>query len=270
MGGMAEGASPRPWQAVVVPDDARELEPDRRAWLREQRRARLVERVTRTRSGRQRPVALLLTLTLAVTATLAALLAAVAPRQPATQRPLARTGVPDGRVGGLLPDTVLDTRTGPLRARRLRPAVLVLADGSCDCAPLLERLAQAASTARVAVWVVAPTSGRDAALRLTRDLRYPVRAATDPGDLLRRSLLPRPPAPPAREALPPALTTTPPTTPSVTTPAAPGPVVALVRADGRIEGLLEGADLDPNPDSVAFDIALAALTRPVAASGTAR
>ncbi|WP_183061608.1 hypothetical protein [Motilibacter peucedani] len=237
---MAEGGAPTPWPAVVVPDDARDLEPDRRAWLREQRRARWRAALTSTRSGRSRPLALLVTLAVAVTATLGGLAAAVLPHPLPARVPLAVVSVADGRTGGLLPATALATRAGPVPSRAVRPAAVLVTGASCGCAPTVDALARAAAGVGVEVWVVAPEGARDSAVQLTRGL-HPgvVVTATDTGGALRSGL---------DEA--------------GAAPADGGPVLLLVRSDGVVEEELSGPALAGAVSSTGIDVTLASLTRP--------
>jgi hypothetical protein len=205
---------------VVVPDDARELEPDRQAWLREVRRARWRARVRRlvvTRSGRPRPVALLATLLVALLGATTALAGTVLSRPTARYAPLAHPGYARGQVGGLLPAVTLQGRGGRLPTERLRPAALVLVPSDCACPTLLRSVARAASQVGVHALAVGAdgTAAQDAALdRLVLMSRLDL--VVDPHNALASALAP---------------------------PRAPGPRLALVRADGVITALLDGTAL---------------------------
>jgi hypothetical protein len=205
---------------VVVPDDARELEADRQAWLREERRARWRARARRllvTRSGRPRPVALLATLLVAILGTTTALAGTVLSRPTDHYPMLATPAVAPGRVGGLLPETLLQSRGGPLPSRRLRPAALLLLARDCQCADLARAVARAAHQVGVSAVAVSSDAGQGGADRLGRIvLAAGLEVLIDPGDRLRRSLVP--PLPTQTRLL-------------------------LVQADGVLDGMLDGTDL---------------------------
>lgn len=225
---MADGPSstPPPWPAVVVPDDARELDPDRQAWLREVRRAKWRARARRlvvTRSGRPRPVALLATLLIAVLGATTALAGTVLSRPMGRYAPIAAPSVAPGRVGGLLPVVALHARAGQIPTRRLRPAALVLVPVDCRCATLLQTVAHAAHQVGVHALGIAADGDAAQAASLERALGAAgLDIAVDPGNRLARELAPA---------------------------TAPGPRLALVQDDGVITALLEGSALTQAVDA---------------------
>src|SRR5512144_715343 len=126
---------------VVIPDDARDLERDRVAWLREQRAAR-----RRAQWGRltgdvgSDPTAVRILGGIVVLAGLAStllLLLANWTGERATQvpaaRPLAAAAAPPGSVGGHLPSGRVRLGGAPVPLQALRPAVLVLVPPACRC-----------------------------------------------------------------------------------------------------------------------------------------
>ena len=131
---------------VVVPDDARELDADLRAYLLEQRRRWREERARTSRSRWRRLVYTrrwqrhglsgpLLVLCLLAVAAVGSLMAVLGPRPSAFPRalPLAVGAGAVGSVGGLLPETTLVGRAGERSVRDLRPAVVGLVRGDCAC-----------------------------------------------------------------------------------------------------------------------------------------
>lgn len=161
---------------VVVPDDASALARDAEALRRERRaharRARVQRLATgRTGAGVGAPLVLLVLLLVGCVAALPVVLRPDLPAD-APPRPLAAPVVPPGEVGGLLPETVLDTPAGPLPAREsVRPGVLVLVPAACGCDPLVAgAVAQAREFTRNVRLVVAgrEPGARTESLRLRR------------------------------------------------------------------------------------------------------
>lgn len=179
-----------PLRNVVIPDDARELEPDRQAWLREQGseladlRGRGWRRLLPGPTGRRWAGRVgLLVPVMAVAAALSLLLSLTSgpgeARTPAA--PLASPAVADGAVGGLLPDVLLASRVGPVSTRMLRPAVLMLLPATCDCQSTVSAVSAAAATHRLRVWLLSDSAD----LAASRQLASAASAAVgvDPGDI---------------------------------------------------------------------------------------
>jgi hypothetical protein len=148
-------------QQLRIPDDARELDADRRAWLRE-RRARAVRAAVRRglftrrwhRYGLSGP---LVVAVLTVVGILGGLAVVFVPHgSPRTApAPLAAADVPPGRPGGLLPDGPLElVPGGPAAARMLRPAVLAVVPAHCGCPQTLDHVMQEAELYRLRTWLV--------------------------------------------------------------------------------------------------------------------
>jgi hypothetical protein len=93
--------------------------------------------------GRSLLVGPVVAMTLLVIAGLVALLPTTGPaltRRPPAPVRLATPSLPPGSVGGLLPDVSLDSPTGAIAARALRPAVLMLIPDGCACPSLVHDL----------------------------------------------------------------------------------------------------------------------------------
>jgi hypothetical protein len=93
--------------------------------------------------GRSLLVGPVVAMTLLVIAGLVALLPATGPgpaRRAPTPARLATPALPPGSVGGLLPDVSLESPTGTIAARSLRPAVLMLVPDGCACPALVNDL----------------------------------------------------------------------------------------------------------------------------------
>jgi hypothetical protein len=120
-----------------IPDDARELDPDRLAYLREQSSGWMPGWMRTRRWVRYGLSGPLVTTVLAVVAGFGALLLLLGPRPPIGPAPteLAQPTVQPGQVGGLLPDVEVQVNNLPTVATELRPAVLAIVPSECaDCA----------------------------------------------------------------------------------------------------------------------------------------
>lgn len=161
--------------AWIVPDDARELEADRLAWLREERqraRRRRWERVFLTRLwgryGLAGPFVVLVLVMVAAVGSLATLLAPRPTTPPPRSAPLATSAGPGGRPGGLLPD-VAATRsdlpvTIPLRS--VRPAVLAVVPPDCGCPQTLEHVFRQVDAYGLRLWLLASADTTTATRRV--------------------------------------------------------------------------------------------------------
>ncbi len=141
--GPGPGALPDP-DRVVIPDDASALEAEVWAWRAEQRRqGRPVPWQGPGRSapwrlaGRMGPMILGAMLLVAFLASLATTV------RPATvdtvpAAPVARTSVPDGQVGGLLPPGIVDVDGATTSTQAIRPATLVLVPAAGASPELLD------------------------------------------------------------------------------------------------------------------------------------
>lgn len=187
---------PPGWAAVVIPDDARELDAEAaevRAEFTRERRRRRVRRALRldelARYGLSAP---LMGLVLLVLASFASLLVVVLPAGAPLTPPaaLARPLVLPGREGGLLPDVQLtDARGQPFPARDLRPGVVLVVGDTCDCASLIAEYTHATAEARVRLLVV---GAERRPILSTEEARGRVVAVTDPARRLAAELLLRP------------------------------------------------------------------------------
>jgi hypothetical protein len=176
--------------AFLVPDDARALDADREAYLRElaelQGAARpedpqpamtpprsLLARVGRTRRwqayGLSGP---LVTAVLLVVALVGSLMTVLAPRNaPApAARPLAATGTrPPGEVGGLLPDATLSVGPVEISARGMRPTVLLFIPTDCtDCLTVVSAVLLQVRSHRLHLMLVGPPAQHDQLADLDR------------------------------------------------------------------------------------------------------
>lgn len=208
---------PRPHpEDVVVPDDARDLELDVRAWRREQaaaaRRGRL-DRMVRTRRWRRYGLSgPLVAGVLALVAVFGSLLALLVPgggRDRATRAPLdAAPPSPAGQVGGLLPDRAVLVGGVERSVRELRPAVLALVPIPCRCGELMDEISGQAAEFGLRLVVVAPSRRDDELPALVAAARHgPAVPAYDADGRLARDY------------------------------AALGPTLLLVRDDGRVTGV---------------------------------
>lgn len=182
--------TPDPGAHVVVPDDASALEPDRLAWLAEQRRRRRRARMRRLvftrrwdRFGLSGP---LVVICLVLTGCVGALAVVFAPRPsspfptaeplaaaPALEVPVGRTTSAPDVAGRLLPQVPLAPDVAPtggrvLDVRDLRPALLLLVPADCSCAPAVKALYKQAREFQLTTWYLAPGGSADARVALAR------------------------------------------------------------------------------------------------------
>lgn len=135
-GGSPVGGEPFDWEHFVVPDDARELDADVRAYRREMRaqsQGGIRRFVPRNKRGVVGSIALaVVVLSVAFTS-----LVMIFPRprdNTVPPDPLAHPATTVGAEGGLVPDLRVERETGrALPLRSLRPAVLMLVPEGCDC-----------------------------------------------------------------------------------------------------------------------------------------
>jgi len=232
--------------SVIVPDDASALEPDRQAWLAEQREARRRRRRHRWRRlvltrrwdrfGLSGPI---VAICLAVTTAVGALVVAFVPR-PSTPPPAATALAdvpfvsvvaaapppiepsPGGVVGHRLPPARLDGDVRAVDAAALRPAVMVLVPASCGCAAAVRSVYRQAREFRLDVWLVgegdgtaAPASGTELVALDEDAAAGGARFAADPAGTLGRAL------------------------------AAHGVTLLTIRSDGVVTALRRDLPLDP-------------------------
>jgi hypothetical protein len=149
---------------VVVPDDARALQPEIDAYRRELRQAarrRRVQRITGSGAWRSFALPLLVAGTaIAVASVVFLVLTFGATRsRPPQPRALAPTAsAPIGSVGGLLPDVSVRVGARHESIRNLRPALVTTVPVPCECTDLMQSLAAQAAEAGVPLVVVAPTA----------------------------------------------------------------------------------------------------------------
>jgi hypothetical protein len=256
-----DGAGGLP-DGLLVPDDARDLEPDRLAWLaleRTRRRRARLRRLVLTRRwerfGLSGPVVVLCLLVTAGVGALAVVFVprpATAPPGPAPLSSVAALTVPTlpsttgpppisvpavegpdgGRLGRRLPEVALDADLAGVRSPDLRPAVILLVPADCRCEAAVTAVYRQAREFRLATWLVAAGSASATAAGLVHldesAAAGGARWALDADAALARAL------------------------------AARGLTLALVRADGVLTGLLRDVPLDPRAIP-ALELALSAL-----------
>ncbi len=209
---------------VEIPDDLSELDADVAAYqaeLRSQRRRERIDRLVpglRNRrdrlhrrdyldrldrrgepggrtGGRPRhtpgtAVALLLIVLAGLGAMVPLVLAHPRPVPPQGAVPLASTAAFPGAVGGLLPDVTLSTAHTSRSATDLRPALIVLLPGACECADAVhEIVGQAREGTPIPIYLVAPWIDDPSLDRLVRQSDAAARLAvgySDPGGSLAR------------------------------------------------------------------------------------
>ena len=211
---------PPEWAGFVVPDDISELEPEIRAVRGElpmaeerSRRARL-GRIFETprwqRSGLSGPLVAVVLLAVLAFASLVFLLRPATPPSP-TPRPLAKPTVAPGVAEALLPDLAVPVgRTGSVRLRNLRPAVIVLVPAKCDCTPLIADVITSTTASRLNVLVLGERQDPPLPRTAPQDR---VRAGTDTGGQL-----------------------------AMTYQAGPAPMVLFVRSDGTVARVMHNAE----------------------------
>jgi hypothetical protein len=187
-GGGVPGLPPE-WGAIVIPDDASELDHEAAALRREWRRAarrdrwrkrlRLPPRIGGIGGDSSPTLGIpLLIMTVAIIATLTSLFALAWPSRP-TQH-TANAGTPSTAGGSALPNlTLFDGANRPVRLRENVPALILIIDG-CDCTTLISTASNAApaSVTVLAVGRTAPPLPRPAA-------GHRIKAVADPAGTLR-------------------------------------------------------------------------------------
>ncbi len=157
--------------ALLVPDDPRSLDDDRRAYYLELK-AKAAGRTARRL--RRIPSPVFLVAVLAAMALIGSGLAAIAPRGGSLvgfSTPLAATpSATPGQVGGLLPEGSVTINGQPQETRIMRPAALVLVPDNCsDCAPVLSQLLQQTTAAGVRLVLVGSPGQADRLDSLNND-----------------------------------------------------------------------------------------------------
>ena len=153
--------------ALLVPDDARSLDEDRRAYYLELRtRADGRTRAPRRTLLRRMPAPVLVFVVLAVFALIGSGLAALTPHGGTVggfSTPLATSpAAAPGQVGGLLPTGTVTINGQRIDTRAMRPAVLALVPDSCgNCAPILFELLKQTSAAGLRLVLVGSSSQTD-------------------------------------------------------------------------------------------------------------
>lgn len=180
-GGAGDDDGILPAADLRAPDDARELERDRLAYLQElrerargespsrrDRRRRLLFTRRWERFGLSGPLVALVLLLVALVGSLAVVFTPKAsPRPPAV--PLAAPASAPGQVGGLLPDQPLELLPGRfLPAREVRPAVFALVPVGCDCPATIAHVLREAEQYRLRLWLVGAPAQRLELAELSR------------------------------------------------------------------------------------------------------
>lgn len=209
----SQGEPPLPAD-LRAPDDARELDADRTALQRERRAAARARLRSRRRTGPSWPLLALTALSVACAVAVAQLfMVRERPRQLASRTPL-RSAPAElvGRAGGLVPDVLMDVlmngRTGPVSARELRPAVLLVVAPGCDCTDKVRLVVSQTARHPVQLYLV---GGRAQILALTKVAGGSVVPLADDGGVLARAFL--------RQAT---------------------ATVVLVRSDGTVSEIIDG------------------------------
>jgi hypothetical protein len=187
-GGRVPGLPPE-WGAIVIPDDASELDHEaaalRREWRRTARRDRWRKRLrlpprVKNLSGDSAPTLgiPLLIMTVAIIATLTSLFALAWPSRPAQHT--ASAGAPPPSGSSTLPDVTLsDAANKPIHLQANLPALILIVDG-CDCTALISTASNAAPGS-VTVLAV----GRTAPPLPSAVSGHKIKAVADPNATLR-------------------------------------------------------------------------------------
>lgn len=157
---------------VVVPDDARDLDADVRAYHREQRRRHHEHAATHGAAGGSQPALRLhwaggwalsagLMVVLGVVAVLLAMFSPRAARTGALPITGNHTAAP-GEIGGTLPDTTLTIAGKRVPVIDLRPAVLALVPPVCRCTGTLQSVRRQSMPLDVPFYVVERPAGSSA------------------------------------------------------------------------------------------------------------
>jgi PAS domain-containing protein len=177
---------------VVIPDDARELDPDVEAYRRELR-ARARQRHPRTLAGRRLqqygvPLTLLALILVMVTG-IGGMLNLVRPGQGVhvvRAQPLARVGEAPQTAHGLMPDEELRIAGAEVLALVYRPAVFALLPNRCGCPGLVDELSGQAQEFNFEMVAVGPQPRDAEVARLADQATHgTVVAADDTGARLR-------------------------------------------------------------------------------------
>jgi hypothetical protein len=187
--GDAQHASDESWADLVVPNDISELAADIAAYRRELRHARWARITRRFRNGRATGPVFAVAIASALAGLVALMLTVMGPHaveRPVASAPLAKPTIPDGKVGGLLPDATLTGPNGQLdsRAAALRPSVFALVPAGCACKTLLDGLGGAAFSERLPLAVVVPASSDPTTTAVVSSLDRGVSLYLDPSAAL--------------------------------------------------------------------------------------
>lgn len=175
---------------IVIPDDARELDADRMAWLEEEtarlrRERRESRRDRRSRlggftgrfllNGRGDGPGPLVYVALGCMTLISMVALLIGPKVGLFERtPLGSPSAALGKPGGLLPPDVVRFADGDLRsARGLRPAVFAVADPECRCADLLKDANDRVHFLSLPLWLVGAQGGRERMNALAREATRP-------------------------------------------------------------------------------------------------
>ena len=181
---------------VVIPDDARELDRDVQAYLRELRALRRRDRVSRlrgplARDGMVLPLLAGCLILALVTSTLLIMFAADQtgmPELPGHTAPPSAAAPAAGEIDGPLPSgqIVVAGKSVPLRTvTASMAAVLALVPGNCRCAATLRRLGAQAGQAHVAVYLVGTADIMPQVFQLAAQAgQVSARVAEDASDVL--------------------------------------------------------------------------------------
>jgi hypothetical protein len=179
-----------------APDDPRDLDADRAAWLTEKvsgTASPASDTWAQRRDARRRRLSLtagVLVISLLIVAVSSAVGAwIVGPQASAPPAAPLASAVPEpGQIGGLLPEeAVLQDGATPISARSLRPAVIALIPEPCDeCQQLLATIADQAGSFGVSTVVVGGSDQADQVTALSEAVGpMQLNAMTDPANTLR-------------------------------------------------------------------------------------